>query len=154
MPILNYTTSIDVEKTQGEVIRALTRRGVTRISTLFQDGQPAGLGFTMETQYGIREFELPIRVDGVSAALARSASSGEFAKLGVRPAQSRVYLTREHAARVAWRIAKDWLDAQAALVDADLVTLDEVMFPLMVAGGHGETTWQLYQNNQKAIGQR
>lgn len=33
MPILNYTTTIDVSKTMGEIQAALARRGVTRIST-------------------------------------------------------------------------------------------------------------------------
>ena len=61
MPILNYTTSIEVSKTMGEIQSALARRGVTRISTMFDDdGVPAGLAFTMKTDYGFRDFELPV----------------------------------------------------------------------------------------------
>jgi len=30
------------------------------------------------------------------------------------------YRTREHAARVAWRICKDWIEAQLAIVDAEM----------------------------------
>jgi hypothetical protein len=131
MPILNYTTEIAVEKSMGQVIGALTKRGVTRISTTFDDdGKPAGIAFTMKTDYGIREFELPVRAAGVQAALIKD---------GVQPK----YRTIEHAARVAWRIAKDWLEAQSALIDADLASLDEVMTPYMVAGKNGETVYQM-----------
>jgi hypothetical protein len=121
MPILNYTTEIAVGKTMGEIQTALARRGVQRISTLFDDdGVPAGLGFTMTTDYGVRDFELPVRTDGVLAVMQRD------------PKVPKAKQTAEQAARVAWRIAKDWLEAQAALIDAGLASLDEVMLPYML----------------------
>lgn len=121
MPILNYTTSIAVEKTMGEIQGALARRGVTRISTMFdENGVAAGLGFTMKTDYGYRDFELPVRTDGVLAAMK---ADGKVPRSQCTPQQ---------AARVAWRIAKEWLEAQSALIDAQLATLDEVMMPYMI----------------------
>ncbi|MFJ6170560.1 hypothetical protein [Curtobacterium sp. NPDC092190] len=124
MPILNYTTEIAVGKTMGEIQTALARRGVQRISTLFDDeGTPAGLGFTMKTDYGVREFELPVRTAGVLVAMQRD------------PKVPKPKQTTEQAARVAWRIAKDWLEAQAALIDAGLASLDEVMLPYMLSPG-------------------
>lgn len=139
MPIMNYTTSIAVEKTMGEIQGYLARRGVTRISTLFSDdGVAEGIAFTMKTDYGFRDFELPIRTGGVLAALTADKS--------VKPAQR----TPEQAARVAWRIAKDWLEAQSALIDAQLATLDEVMLPYMV-DNKGKTMYAVYRANQKAI---
>lgn len=121
MPILNYTTDIAVGKTMGEIQTALARRGVQRISTLFDDqGVPAGLGFTMKTDYGVRDFELPVRTDGVLAAMQRD------------PKVPKAKQNAEQAARVAWRIAKDWLEAQSALIDAGLAELDEVMMPYLI----------------------
>lgn len=140
MPIMNYTTSIAVEKTMGEINAALARRGVTRISTMYDDrGVASGLGFTMKTEYGFRDFELPVRVEGVLAAMKADAA--------VKPGQR----TPEQAARTAWRIAKDWLEAQAALIDAQLASLDEVMLPYMV-DAKGQTMYAVYRSNQKAIG--
>jgi hypothetical protein len=131
MPILNYTTSIAVEKSMGEVIGALTRRGVTRISTLFDaEGSPSGIAFTMKTDYGFREFELPVRVEGVLRAMKADT---KVARSQCNPAQ---------AARVAWRIAKDWLLAQSALIDAELASLDEVMLPYMV-DNKGRTAYSI-----------
>lgn len=133
MPILNYTTSIDVSKTMGEIQSALARRGVTRISTLYDDaGLAAGLAFTMRTDYGLRDFELPVRTEGVLAAMV---ADKKVARSACNPAQ---------AARVAWRIAKDWLEAQSALIDAQLATLDEVMMPYMVASYDGDRAITMY----------
>lgn len=142
MPILNYTTSVEVSKTMGEIQSALARRGVTRISTLFDDeGVPSGLAFTMKTDYGFRDFELPVRTDGVLAAM-RSDKQVPRSKC-----------TPEQAARVAWRIAKDWLEAQSALIDAQLATLDEVMMPYMVTDT-GQTLYLRSRDNwMKAIEQ-
>lgn len=136
MPILNYTTEISVAKSSAEIQSALARRGVKSISTLFDDdGNAAGLGFSMVTDYGDRYFELPVKVDGVLAAMRRD------------PKVPKSKQTQEQAARVAWRIAKDWLEAQAALIDAGLAQLDQVMFPYMV-GDAGATVYELYRGRQ------
>jgi hypothetical protein len=135
MGILNYTTTIAVEKSMGEVIGALTRRGVTRISSMFDDdGKPSGIAFTMKTEYGIREFELPVKTEGVLKAMTADKSI------------ARSKCTPEQAARVAWRIAKDWLAAQSALIDAELATLDEVLFPYMIAND-GRTAYALMRDS-------
>jgi hypothetical protein len=132
MPILTYTTEIAVEKTMGEVIGMLAGRGVTRISTLFGlGGKPTGISFTMQTEYGVREFELPVKVEGVLRAMKADAKV------------PRSKCTPEQAARVAWRIALKWLEAQSALIDAELASLDEVMLPWMVANAEGETVYAM-----------
>lgn len=140
MPIMTYTTEIDVEKTIGEVTKALARRGVTRISTMFdEEGIPSGLGFTMKTDYGPRDFELPVKTAGVLRAMQRDSKVPKSKQ------------TPEQAARVAWRIAKVWLEAQSALIDAELATLDEVMLPYMVDAKSGKTMFEWFRSNQKAI---
>lgn len=138
MPIMNYPTDISVSKTMGEIQAALARRGVTKISTLYDpQGVAAGLGFTMATDYGMRDFELPVRTDGVLQAMQADAKV------------PRSKCTREQAAKVAWRIAKDWLEAQSALIDAQLARLDEVMFPYMVADGG--SVYELFRGRQLEI---
>jgi hypothetical protein len=104
----------------GEIQTALARRGVQRISTLFDDdGTPAGLGFTMKTDYGVREFELPVRTDGVlSDEAGYEGAEGEADRRAGRP---RRLADREGLARGA--------------VGADrrgLASLDEVMLPYML----------------------
>lgn len=136
MGILNYTTDVAVSKTAGEIQGILARRGVTRISTLLDgDGNPFGLGFTLVTDYGVAEFELPVNVDGVFAAM----SEDESIRKGLR--------TREQAAKAAWRIAKTWLEAQAALIDARLATMDQVMMPFMV-DSKGRTAYEVLRTER------
>lgn len=131
MPIANYSTDVSVSSSMGEVTGALTKRGVTRISTVIDDdGNPSGIAFTMKTHYGVQEFELPVRVEGVLAALTKDK---------VQPK----WRTKQHAAKVAWRIARDWLRAQSALIDAELATLDEVMLPYMLGNKQGQTVYQM-----------
>lgn len=153
MPIANYTTTKKVDETLPDIIAALRRRGVTRISTVYDDdGQEVGLEFTMRTDYGSRDFSLPVRVDGVQEALRRAEKAGEFASL---KKAAGTFTTRAHAARVAWAIARDWLRAQGALIDANLVTMDEVMMPYMVARyEHGEavTMYGAFRDQQLALG--
>lgn len=149
MAIANYTTSKSVEDTAAEIITALRRRGITRISTVYDDhGEPSGLEFTMRTDYGPRDFALPIRTAGVLEALKRAEAAGEFA---ASRKKAGTFTTPAHAARVAWAIARDWLRAQSALLDTELVTLDEVMFPWMVGGSDGRTAFAMFRSQQKAI---
>ena len=135
MAILNYTSVVPVTQTVGEIQAVLNRRGVSRISTVFDDESNAvGLAFTLATDYGVRDFELPIRIEGVLAALQSDTSIPK----GKR--------TPEQAARTAWRIALSWLETQAALVDAELAKLDEVMMPFMV-DGRGRTMYSLMRSS-------
>lgn len=135
--IKNYSTEISVAKTTGEIIGHLSRRGVRAISTLYdEEGRPEGIGFEMQTEYGRRYFELPVRTEGVFQAMKTNTTV---------PAK---YRTREQAERVAWRIAQDWLEAQSALIDAGLATLDEVMLPYLVTGDGGQTMYQVYRGRQ------
>jgi S-adenosylmethionine synthetase len=96
------------------------------------------LSFTVPTGFGERGFELPVRVAGVLRAMQQDH------------AIPRSKCTQVQASRVAWRVARDWLRAQLALIDAGLAGLDEVMMPYMLADG-GHTTWELYAGSQEQI---
>jgi hypothetical protein len=138
-PILNYTTSVAASKTQGEVTQVLARRSVTRISTLFDpEGNAKGLSFEMTTPHGVREFSLPVNVEGVLAALRKD------------PKTTNAQRTMAHAEKVAWRILKDWLEAQVALIDAEMASLDEVMLPYLVVDPSGQTMYGIYRARELA----
>lgn len=128
--IKNESTTIAVDKTVGEVIGLLTRRGVMSVSTEFDEGKLVGLSFVMKTDYGPRMYKLPVHADGVRQVLRSN---------GAPPARQ----TPEHAAKVAWRIAKEWLEIQIALVDAGLAKLDEVMLPYMLTDER--TMYEVYR---------
>lgn len=136
--VLNYTTSIGVDRTVGEVSKILSRRGVASISTRYdENGTAVGLGFAMRTPHGDRHFALPVNVDGVHALLLDNPRGPS-------------YRTRAHAERVAWRIARDWLVAQLALIDANMATLDQVMLPYLVTDNAGGTLYERYREREQA----
>ena len=42
---------------------------------------------------------------------------------------------RQQAIRTSWRILKDWVETQMALLENGMVTMDEIFLPYMLAGG-------------------
>lgn len=132
MPILDYTTEIPVSQTVAEVTDMLARRDIRRVTTLFDvTGEPAGLTFTADTQFGPREYRLPVRIPNAFGTLERE-----------RQTSPRVKATREQAGRIAWQAVKNMLETLLSLMDAGLATLDELLMPYQVTPS-GETWWQL-----------
>lgn len=143
MPILNYTTTIDPMKTVAEIQRALGRHGARRVTVEYDEaGRPVGLSFAIETPEGPRAFRLPAKIDGVLAALGKSVGKGRV---------TRSMVNREHAGRVAWRILKDWIEAQLALVEAELVDVEEVLLPYMLDGSGRQTFYEVVKERHLSL---
>jgi hypothetical protein len=115
MPILNYTTSISAEKTIGEIQKLLQKAGAQAIMTEFDEGIVSSISFRMMTPHGLIAFRLPCNTQGVFKALKQEA-------------QPR-YQTKEQASRVAWRIVKDWVEVQIAMLDAEQADTVELFLP-------------------------
>ena len=120
MGILNYTTTVASARSSAEIVARLAKHGALEVTTRYGDGAPVAVAFSMDTEYGMRHFELPTNPEGVYKAMSRDRS--------VPPR----YRNREQADRVAWRILKDWTEAQLAIIEAGLARLDTVMLPYMV----------------------
>lgn len=143
MPLLNYTTSVSATKTAGEIQELLVAAGAGQVMTEFENKEPVGIAFLIETIHGKRQFMVPVHADNVLKVLER-----EF------PRQRSHHRRPDKAAatRVAWRILKDWVEAQLAIIQTEMVTLDEVMLPYMKAGPKGETVYEMYLDQQLALG--
>lgn len=138
MPILNYTTEIAAGKTVGEIQALLVKAGARSILADYdEEGLPVRISFLIKTQWGERGFALPANSEAVFAVLVRQANSGKVAKR---------YATQEQAARVGWRIVKDWTEAQLALIETEMVTLSQVMLPYMVVE-KDKTLYELMAQN-------
>ena len=135
MAILNYTTGIKPEKTAIEIQAALVKAGARGIMTSFDDeGVMSMITFQIKGPQGPLYFNLPANIDKVYVVLQNS---------GV----DRRYRTREQASRVAWRIIKDWVMAQLALVETEMVEMPEVFLPYMQTDT-GETVYERLSNNK------
>jgi hypothetical protein len=139
MPLLNYTTTIKPERTAGEIQGKLAKAGASKILIEYgRDGYPTGLSFIIDTQFGPRPFKLPVVAEPVYAVLRKQYSNGQVPKRYVDMAQAR---------RVAWRITKDWLDAQLALIETEMVPLEQVMLPYMTTDT-GKTVFEALKDSQ------
>ena len=120
-------------KTASQVQDILARHGATEVSIRYRDGKPIAVAFGIETSYGPRAYRLPVNTEGVFKAVKKYGS-------GVPPR----YQNQNQAARIAWRILKDWTEAQLAMIESGMENLDTVMLPYMVINDAGETLAQLY----------
>jgi hypothetical protein len=142
--ILNYTTEIAVGKTLGEIGEMLRLHGASDVMTSYDDNrQPTLMQFVIKTQWGPRPFALPANVEGVYNVLLRQADAR---KIGQK------YATREQAQRVAWRIVREWLAAQLAMIEAELVTLEQTMLPYLLVRP-GQTLYKALDEGQLQLPQ-
>ncbi len=119
MPILNYTTSINSIKTIGEITQALVKRHANKIVVDYEVGVPISLTFQMLHKGNPMFFSLPANVDSVYECLNRQNVAKK-------------YRTKDQAARTAWRIIKVWIDAQMAIIEAEIVTPAQVFLPYAI----------------------
>lgn len=134
MPILNYTTSISAEKSVQEIQEVLVEHGATRIMSEYH---PASkillyLSFSIVWNGETHNYKLTANAEGVLKAIESSKSKSIQKK----------HRTIEHATRVAWRILKDWVLAQMAIIEADVAELPQVFLPYR-ANEDGTTIYEM-----------
>lgn len=140
MPLLNYTTKIDVEKTIGEITKSLSSHGASQIMTDYKEGIINLISFGMVIGEGQRiGFKLPCDWRPVLEVMKQD------------PKVSARLCDQIQAVRVAWRIVKDWVVAQMALVDTGMVKTEEVFLPYLVTG-NGQTLFQKLSNDKFMLG--
>jgi hypothetical protein len=139
MPILNYTTEIDVHKTIGEIQRVLAKAGATAVIVDYNgQGEPQALMFLIKFHDEAVSFRLPSRWEGVLRRLHND------------PKVPRGFRTETQARRVAWRIMKDWVEAQMAIIEAGQAELVEVFLPYAVTNS-GQSLYQVFNSSQKLL---
>jgi hypothetical protein len=132
MPLLNYTTKIDIFTTLGEIQSQLVKHGAKKILQEYNDeGDLYALSFSINTPYGMRGIKLPANVDAVQRVLEQQKKRSD----------------REHAERVAWRILKDWIEAQMAILESQMVQFDQIFFPY-ITNEVGKTLYETYKASQ------
>lgn len=124
MPILNYTTQIDSNKTVAEIQKILAAHGANKVSIEFDAGEPSAIYFSLQEKNMQFQFRLPCNVDGVYRLLRNDL------KVAKR------FRTENQARRVAWRIIKDWAEAQLSLIEANMAAPVEVFFPYIVTNNN------------------
>lgn len=122
MSLLNYTTKIDADKTASEIAKMLSMAGARAVLTEYneKDGYVESLSFKMNLEGNDVGFKLPCDWKPVLIILEKDRKVPRSA------------VNREQAVRVAWRIVKDWIEAQLAIIETKMVTTAQIFLPYAV----------------------
>lgn len=140
MPILNYTTKISPSKTIGEIQETLVAHGAKKIVCDYDDnGTPSAVTFGLFMGDSMAYFSLPANYAGVLKAMEKDRKI------------PRSWCTREQSVRVAWRILKDWIEAQCAIIEAGLAEMPEVFLPYAVTKSGGTLYKEIKEGQHKLL---
>jgi hypothetical protein len=133
MPIANYTSTVAPTKSVNEITDMLIKAGARGIATEYDDGRHiTALTFALIFDGDPYHYTLPVNVPKVIATLKAQKVD-------------RRYTSFEHAERVAWRILRDWVRAQMAIIQTEMVTTPQVFLPYMrtPTGGTVYDNWEI-----------
>lgn len=135
MPILNYTTQVESAKSIAEITGILSNFGARTIVTDYDEqGYVSGVAFVIMVEERPLSIRLPVNVDGV------------YRKLCYAKGVPRAKQNKEQARRVAWRILKDWLEAQLALFQVGQAEIAQVLMPYAV-DSEGRTAYSMFKES-------
>ena len=89
------------------------------------------LCFVIDTPIGEQAVRLPANVKAVQDTLQKQKVKADYAQ----------------AERIAWRIVKDWVEAQMAILESGMVKLDQIFLPYIM-DSDGRTVYELYESKQ------
>lgn len=138
MAILNYTTTIDAFKTVSEIEYILMKHRARSIMKVCDGESITGLSFLIDTGMQQIPVRLPVKVDECLKVLKKEKRDNP---------RKQIKDTREQAERVAWRILKDWIEAQMALLDIEMVRFEEIFLPY-IESNNGQTIYERLEERQ------
>jgi len=119
MTLYMETTKIEAHKTIGQIQGVLASYGASAILVEYEEGEAIAVSFKVKVAGREIPFMLPCRWEAVHQLLeskyVRGPRKGKDLKL--------------QAKRVAWRQILKWVEAQMALVETEMVRIEEVFLP-------------------------
>jgi len=139
VPILNYTTTVDQAKTVTQIQHILGSKGAKKVMTEYDSGNVTAITFALEVNGTEVYFKLPCNPEGVLRAMHKQHVPFR-------------YRNKEHATRVSWRILKDWVEAQMAIVEAEQAEMAEVFLPYDIVNHQsGQTLFQRVKKSPQML---
>ncbi len=140
MALLNYTTKIDADKTAQEISRCLSLHGARAVLTEYnqEEGYIEAISFSILMGEQLVMFRLPCDWKPVFEILQND------------PKVPRAHRDETQAVRTAWRIVKDWVEAQMALVETKMSRTQDVFLPYAVMK-NGKTLAENVQANPQLL---
>ena len=137
MPLLNYTTQIEASKTVGQIHGILVAHGAQAVLTNYDtQGQIVSLSFEVATPHGIAHIQLPVDPEAVLRVMMRGDSR-----------VPKRLVNQTQATRIAWRIVKDWVEAQMAILETEMVKMEQIFLPY-IQTQNGQTLFQVFESRK------
>lgn len=127
------TTKIGSDHTVSEIQRLLGAAGCTGVMTTYEKKEVTGISFQILFLNKSIAFNLPCRWKPIYDQLYRRIKRAREGKLEELESQAK---------RVAWRQILRWVEAQIALVETDMVKIQEVFLPYVQMDLKGTTFYQ------------
>lgn len=126
--IIKGQTRVNYEQTIAEIQKYLVQAGAKKITFDYDEAMlPCAITFCYQHKKGLMFFSLPLRFNGIHKILKEQKITIHTGEL--------------QAINTGWRIMKDWILSQLALVDAEIAELPEIFLPYSVTPS-GDTLWE------------
>lgn len=140
--LLNYTTVIAVDKTVGEIYAILARAKANAIMSEYDGaGNIVAIAFKAQSQFGLMAFRLPANIQAAAQVMNQQVRNHQIPR--------KYFNDTAQARRVAWRIIRQWVEAQMALVQLGMAKMEEVFLPY-AQNAQGRTVFETLQESKFA----
>lgn len=147
MPLLNYTTNTPASTTVGEIQAMLARAGASKVMVDYEQGTGYILAITFQLILNGQPVSFRLPTDWKPVMQVLEDQKKKSARSGKR---WRFAIDQEHALNVAWRIVKDWIEAQLAIVETRMVTPEQVFLPYAIVKG-GKTLYESIKDGSNLL---
>ncbi len=134
------TTQISPDRTIGEIEAVLIENGCNAVLKEYHSGIIDAVSFRIKVGGRDIPFRLPCRWQAICAVFIKRKSG----KWNYSVGESTKAACADKARRVAWRQILRWVEAQCALVQTDMVKMEEVFFPY-IQSKSGQTLYELHE---------
>ena len=134
MALLDYSTKVPVSRTIAQIQAKLVEHGARAVMMEYgDDGRIKALAFNVKMPNGELPIRLPINTASTLRVLQRQAANREIPS---------GYAKDDQAYRVTWRNIFHWVLAQLALLETEMVKMEEIFLPYVITPG-GQTIYQV-----------
>jgi len=139
MPIKNYTTKVPADRSIAEIQTALVKHGASGILYEYEQGtgRIAALKFKLEINGNTVGFSLPCEWRKFQRCLEKQNVRRSF--------------DEDYVYRVAWRVIRDWVMAQMAFYETEIVDMPQVFLPFAMSK-NGKTMYEIASTTGLLLG--
>lgn len=139
-----YTTEIAASKSISEIQGLLARSGATRVMFEYNDtGDVKALVFMLK----VNDREMPFKLPAKPEAVYKILYAGKEIRFYDQKKVDEVKRKRlNQSLNTAWRIMKEWIEMQFALIELDQADAAEIFMPYLMVSN----TKTLYEANKES----